>query len=58
MEGAQTTIHCCVAASGQLEAGGYYDECKLQPLQPWLVDPRKETKLFEVSDKLLGITSW
>jgi hypothetical protein len=57
-QGAQTPIYCCVAASDELEAGGFYSECKLQPLQPWLVDSRKETKLFELSDQLLGITSW
>jgi len=57
LEGAQTTIYCCVAPSTELVAGAYYVDCRVQALQPWLRDPRKETKLFHVSDKLLGIVS-
>jgi hypothetical protein len=46
-----------VAASEELEAGGYYVDCSLVSLQPWLQDPRKEAKLYEVSDRLLGLVS-
>jgi len=56
LEGAQTTLHCCVADSSYLEPGGYYVDCRLQGLPYWY-NNRQQVKLREVSDRLLGIES-
>jgi len=56
LEGAQTTLHCCLADSLFLTGGGYYVDCALQDLPTWY-NKRQQTKLREVSDMLLGIES-
>eukprot|EP00090_Calanus_glacialis_P005633 TRINITY_DN14352_c0_g1_i1.p1 TRINITY_DN14352_c0_g1~~TRINITY_DN14352_c0_g1_i1.p1 ORF type:complete len:370 (-),score=90.95 TRINITY_DN14352_c0_g1_i1:35-1000(-) len=56
LEGAQTTLHCCLNDSTYLEPGGYYVDCAKQELPSWYND-RQQGKLREVSDRLLGIQS-
>ena len=54
LEGAQTTLHCCLTDSEHLVPGGYYVDCTLQELPSWYCT-RQQAKLREVSDRLLGI---
>jgi len=56
LEGAQTTLHCCLTDSTFLVPGGYYVDCNQQELPSWYND-RQQGKLREVSDRLLGIES-
>ena len=56
LEGAQTTLHCCLTDSVFLSGGGFYVDCEQQELPSWY-NMRQQVKLREVSDKLLGIKS-
>ena len=55
VEGAQTTLHCCLAES--LEPGGYYVDCTLRNLPRW-ASTKQQLKLWKKSNELLGIQNF
>ena len=56
MQGAQTTLHCCLVDHDKLVGGGFYSECKeSNKVNPALYDAELSKKLCEESVKLLEL---
>jgi len=54
-EGAQTTLHLCLAPHTALLPGAYYVDCKVVPLPEYYRNVRHQKKLWIVSDRLMQI---
>lgn len=55
LEGAQTTIFCCLDDTIAAESGSYFVDCKKVDIFPWLRDDRKQKLLWDVSRRLVGL---
>ena len=53
--GAQTTIHCAMIDHDQLSNGGYYKDCREKVLNGESVDPLSASRLWSVSEELVGL---
>lgn len=56
-EGAQTTLYCCLTNSKDLHPGMYYVDCEPYKLPAYYEDPRHQTKLWQVSNRMMDISS-
>ena len=57
VEGAQTTLHCCLTDAAFLQPGGFYVDCELSETQGdqqgWYTVDQQE-KLWNISNKMIG----
>ncbi|XP_018593342.1 retinol dehydrogenase 14 [Scleropages formosus] len=53
--GAQTVIHCAVADEVTQHSGGYFSDCRHIALQSISKDPGVAKKLWEASERLVGL---
>ncbi|XP_060115357.1 dehydrogenase/reductase SDR family member 13 [Heteronotia binoei] len=56
VNGAQTTIYCATQEGIEKFSGHYFADCKLQEPYPQACDDAVAKKLWEFSEKLLGLT--
>jgi hypothetical protein len=56
LEGAQTTIYCCVAESIANDSGKYYDKCKEARVYGRAGKEEDQKKLWKISEEMLGIS--
>jgi retinol dehydrogenase-12 len=56
-QGAQTTVHCSVSDEAQSISGEYFSDCKVQKLLPHALSDEDGAKLWELSEKMVGLTS-
>ena len=54
-QGAQTTIHCAVAEETGEISGEYFCDCAMQKLMPHSLHDNEATKLWQISEKLVGL---
>ena len=58
MQGAQTTLHCCLTDAAFLKPGGFYVDCEeaeTQGDQHGWYTVSQQTKLWQISNKMLKI---
>ena len=53
--GAQTTLYCCLEDKIENESGNYYSGCRKINPQPEGQDMEQAKKLWEISEKLVGL---
>lgn len=53
--GAQTTLHCCLNDS--ISNGGYYSDCRQKRPSLRALDERASKKLWDMSEKMVGLRS-
>ena len=54
-QGASTQVFLAAGADGNLQPGGFYEDCKAQTLRPFAIDPPKAKQLWEISENLGGV---
>ena len=54
--GAQTTLHCAVQEGIEGLSGQYFSDCAVKKVQPKARDDAVAKKLWEVSEKLCGLS--
>jgi hypothetical protein len=54
-EGAKTSIYLATAPEVQGQSGGYYKQCQLTSPKPQALDDASATRLWEVSERLVGL---
>ncbi|KAM4795656.1 dehydrogenase/reductase SDR family member 13 [Rhinophrynus dorsalis] len=57
MDGAQTSIFCAVQEGIEMYSGRYFANCQVEQVQPYARDDAVAKKLWEVSERLTGLTS-
>jgi retinol dehydrogenase 12 len=55
IEGAQTTIYCCVDDSIPSLSGKYFSDCKVKEPSKEAQDENEASKLWNLSVKLVGL---
>ena len=53
--GAQTTLYCCLEDKIEHESGNYYSDCAQKPASPQGQDAEAAKKLWELSEKMVGL---
>jgi hypothetical protein len=56
LQGAQTTIYCCLEESIQNHSGRYYSDCKEKMAASTTMSEEDAKRLWELSEKLVGLT--
>lgn len=54
--GAQTTLHTIFEKAENLQNGGYYNKCKLTPVNPFTNNPANRKALCKRSEEMLGVS--
>merc|ERR1712087_930191 len=54
-QGASTQVFLAAGADGNLQKGAFYEDCKVQNLRPFAIDPPKAKQLWEISENLGGV---
>ena len=57
IEGAETTLYCCLNDDIENESGEYYDQCKKAKPSKQALSEVDQRRLWEVSEKLVGLKS-
>lgn len=55
VQGAQTTIYCCVEDSIADESGEYYSDCKKSKANKRARNREDQKRLWEVSEEMVGL---
>jgi hypothetical protein len=55
VEGAQTTLYCCLEDAIETHSGKYYSDCKEVEPHARALDEDAQKKLCEVSEKMVGL---
>jgi hypothetical protein len=58
LQGAQTTLFCCLEDSVEAHSGKYYSDCKEEePLHAIALNEDDQKRLWDISEKLLQINT-
>ena len=55
IQGAQTTIYCCLEPSLEEKSGAYFSDCKEKRAQRRALVERDQDKLWELSMEFVGL---
>ena len=56
-QGAQTTILCATSDDIPNQNGAYFDNCRVAQSSPEAQDEKSAERLWEISSKLVGLTT-
>ena len=57
LQGAQTTIYCCVEDSIEKDSGKYYSDCKEKTPARAARSDEDAKRLWEISEKMVGLST-